>query len=186
MFFSSGCGESGEELKYDNKKQTDYNTNVKIEYLDRGIKVLDYFGSSGEVIIPKEINNSRVLELGEWSFAYKGIWSLEMEGVVIIHNWAFYENDLSTLKLSNSVKYIGGLSFAYNRLREVVLSENLIEIGEMAFKGNKIEEVEIPKSVTVIGRGAFSENGDIIIYGRLGSEAERYASDENIRFVEMR
>ena len=53
---------------------------------------------------------------------------------------------------------IGGYAFLNNHLEEVILSDGLESIGDWAFAENNLTTVTIPDSVTSIGNSAFSFN----------------------------
>ena len=65
--------------------------------------------------------------------------------VTSIGNYAFYNADIDTLVLKNTVS-IGESAFRYNNLKHVVIAENST-VGEYAFSDNKLEYVEFPTSL---------------------------------------
>ena len=102
-----------------------------------------YIGKSNKVIIPKEYDGEKVVGIGEGAFS---------------------GNQLTSLKIPNSV----------------------IIIGESAFANNQLTNIEIPNSVTEISGSAFFKNKIIKIIGQKGSTAEEYADSKKIRFIEIK
>ena len=88
------------------------------------------------------------------------------------------------LVLPSALKTIDAEAFAYCTFSSVKCPNNLIEIGEKAFVNSAgLTQIFIPKSVNTIGADAFKGCNDLMIYGYAGSEAERYANNNNIPFV---
>lgn len=114
-----------------------------------------------------------------------------------IGNYAFYDcKSLSRVIIGNLVENIGDYAF-YNckNLRELILGNSVKIIGDYAFFGcTNLVEITIPKSVAIIGERAFGYFFDGVnqeyvvidgftIYGYSGTEAHRYANDNEITFV---
>ena len=49
---------------------------------------------------------------------------------------------------------------------------------------SNLERIEIPSSVTYIGANALKGCPNVVIFGQKGSYAEKYAKENNIKFVE--
>ncbi len=117
---------------------------------------------------------------------------------------------LKSITIPNGVKSVGEYGFAYcEALTTVVLPESLKSIGKCAFEGchglttitipagaisignyafsdcSKMTEITIPESVTDIGSNAIPRRNTMVIRGVVGSAAETYANDNNIRFVDI-
>ncbi|MBQ4143359.1 MAG: leucine-rich repeat domain-containing protein, partial [Thermoguttaceae bacterium] len=69
-------------------------------------------------------------------------------------------------------------------LTSVTIPNSVTSIGNYAFFLCKsLTSVTIPESVTSIGNSAFIGcSKDLVIYGKAGSEAERYAKENGIKF----
>lgn len=81
-------------------------------------------------------------------YAFDGCYPLNIRipsTVTSIGNYAFYNADIDTLVLKNTVS-IGEYAFRYNNLKHVVIAENST-VGEYAFSDNKLEYVEFPTSL---------------------------------------
>lgn len=75
-------------------------------------------------------------------------------------------------------------------LEKITIPEGIKRIDGSAFaRCEKLSEVHIPASVTYICQdtedlsSAFSESPNVTIYAPKGSYAEKYAKQENIKFV---
>ncbi len=107
--------------------------------------------------------------------SYKG------KPIRVISGWAFYNSQITSIKISSSVTIIDGRAFHYcyylssvtipnsvttigedaflscNSLISVTFPSSLITIGKSAFSGcSSLTSVTIPNSVTTIGDGAFA------------------------------
>jgi Flp pilus assembly protein protease CpaA len=72
---------------------------------------------------------------------------------------AFYDNDLTSVTIPNSVTTIGGYAFSNNHaITSVTIGNSVTSIGASAFYDNDLTSVTIPNSVTSIGEGAFMGN----------------------------
>jgi len=115
------------------------------------------------------------------------------DSVASIGNSAFADCiSLASVTIGNSVTSIGDYAFAgCTSLTSVTIPDSVISIGDYAFDScTGLTSVTIPASVTSIGDRAFGYNVfdplfrvDMTIYGAAGSEAERYATANDIRFV---
>ena len=99
-----------------------------------------YTAPTGELIIPDSVNNR-----GHW---YK---------VVSIDDSTFYERDLTSISIPNSVTNIGEYAFwECSSLTSINISNSVTHIGSGAFSDcSSLTSINIPNSVTDIGFGAF-------------------------------
>jgi len=80
-------------------------------------------------------------------------------GITSIGEYAFSNNDLTSVVIPDSVTSIGRSAFNNNNnLTSVVISDSVTSIGEYTFYNNNLTSVVIPDSVTSIGVGAFYKN----------------------------
>lgn len=70
---------------------------------------------------------------------------------------AFKECDLSNIRFSSNLTYIGSHAFdsCYN-LKQVILPDSVVEIGQYGFYQSGLEEIVVSKNMQKIGYGAFS------------------------------
>ena len=107
---------------------------------------------------------------------------------------AFYEKAVGKVVIPDSVTTIEAEAFLDCRLKEIEIPRSVTTIETWAFSGcEALREITIPESVTSIGIWAIGYREDlfhpwldpiplgrpVIIYGKKGSEAERYAKDND-------
>lgn len=70
---------------------------------------------------------------------------------------AFAESELSDIKFSSNLTYIGNEAFrnCFN-LKQVILPDSVVEIGSNCFYRSGLEEIVVSKNIQKIGYGAFS------------------------------
>ncbi len=109
---------------------------------------------------------------------------------------------VTEIVLPDSLQTIGYAAFERTNITEINLPSDLEYIGDSAFRGaNQLMSVLIPENVTQIGKKAFfyldimseqdlgllnsgsKPRSGVKIYGKQGSEAERYANENNIEFI---
>ena len=148
---------------------------------------------SGDVEIPKTVET---IEQGAFSDGkylqiqdgrVYGIQSLSIEGEALVGESAF-ENcgALESVSINGDANVIGKKAFKKcDYLKEVAISEGTTTIEDEAFNScSALEIVAIPKSVTSIGNQVFENcSSNLKIYGEQGSEAETYAKNNNITFI---
>lgn len=96
------------------------------------------------------------------------------------------ENILS-ISIPDSVLSIGDRAFSdCESLSKVDLGQSLRSIGKEAFSDCiNLRDITIPESVTEIGENAFSRIPNLIIRGKRGTTAERYANENDLKFEEV-
>jgi len=108
------------------------------------------------------------------------------DSVTSIGNAAFSScESLTSVTIPDSVTSIGeGAFYSCESFTSVTIPDGVTSIGNYAFKDCKsLTSVTIPDSVTSIGDKAFNLcSEDLVIYGKAGSEAERYAKEKKIKF----
>lgn len=106
------------------------------------------------VIIP-----NTVVELDYYAFLNNKIKQVKLsEGLKIIRNTVFQSNRLVSVVIPNSVISIGDNAFRGNSICSLVLSENITQLGYWTFANNNLKTVIIPNSVTYIHSSSFYSN----------------------------
>lgn len=90
---------------------------------------------SGEVSVPEEANGYKVIGIEDNAFEYSSV---------------------ETVRLPESVTWIGNAAFHSTYLRELNLPSALSSIGESAFSGTQLTKIVIPEAVTEVAKSLFS------------------------------
>ncbi len=124
------------------------------------------------------------------------------EQIFIVENGTLtkFETDdfVEEVYIPDCVKKIGCRSFYESPVGKVVIPDSVTTIESEAFLCCRLTEIEIPDSVTSIGLWAIGYGQDlfhpwfnpipfrrpVILYGKKGSEAERYAKDNDYCYCE--
>lgn len=125
---------------------------------DQGV-ITAYLGPSGEVEIPEMIDGIEVTEVADRVFYQKNLTSLILPDTIkTIGRDAFRDNQLTSLTIPSSVTYLGNAAFYQNHLSSLTIEEGITRIGEHAFAVNHLEAIDLPNSVTRIDNYAFLQN----------------------------
>lgn len=117
-----------------------------------------------------------ITSIGDYAFANNNLSSIIIpESVTSIGEGAFCRNNLTNIMIPDSVTSIGSYAFAYNNLTSIIIPSGIINIDKNAFASNQIETVTLPDSVTTIERDAFADNqiesitilGDDTVYNNI-------------------
>ncbi|MEN6328221.1 MAG: CFI-box-CTERM domain-containing protein [Syntrophomonas sp.] len=110
----------------------------------------------------------------------------EIEGYSVtgISDTAFFLKYIKSANFPETLTNIGTNAFRSNKLTQVIIPNNVRIIGDYAFGfNNDLVEVVIPNGDTAFGEGAFYGcSPNLIIYGVPGSNANTYATGNNITF----
>lgn len=166
-------------------KGIEKSSNADFEYLvvSEGIIITRYIGNSLELVIPDEIDNQRVIAIGEGAFKDSLLESVKFgEHITSVYDYAFYNcQNLEDIEFSNNIISIGERAFddtkwlktnnndfivighvlykysgKYKLDSKITLSDGIVSIAPYAFENNvSITEVVFPSSLKVIGKGAF-------------------------------
>jgi alpha-tubulin suppressor-like RCC1 family protein len=129
------------------------------------------------MIIPNEIDGQIVKKISPDSFYQSNINTVVIpNSITSIGSNAFGSNNLSEVVLPLGLQYMGPGAFQYNNLTDVVLSEGITHIANYLFKGNQLQGIDLPDSVIDIGWHAFLDNpgkiGENFNYFRINDEVE--------------
>ncbi|MGI6580244.1 MAG: leucine-rich repeat protein [Saccharofermentanales bacterium] len=118
-----------------------------------------YKGASKDVDIPSHIDGIEVKHIGEYAFKNEQLTSVTIpDSVITIGLIAFGQNQLENITIPDSVRQIDNSAFSYNKLSSVEIPDSVMSIGAFAFDSNELKSVIIPDSVSTIGESAFSNN----------------------------
>lgn len=105
------------------------------DFVVEGDTIVKY-NSSGNVVIPKEINGIVIKKIGDY---------------------AFYNKDIDSIFIPDTITTIGSYAFAQNNLKSLKVPSSISLIGEGAFMNNKISDLEINNAIT-LGNACFNNN----------------------------
>ncbi|WP_415286221.1 leucine-rich repeat domain-containing protein [Clostridium perfringens] len=147
---------------------------LKLKEFKGGIIITGYHGNKTDIEIPSYIDGKEVTVIASMAFAPKIPESSEDD------MGEPPEGKLKSVKLPNTLKYIGEDAFAFNQLTEITIPDSVTEIGRGAFERNtlksiklssnlikiepcvffhnKLKSVIIPDSVVEVGVSAFNNN----------------------------
>lgn len=135
--------------------QSDYVTSDS----PNGVTITGYNGTETDLIIPSEIDGKMVTIIGERAFEDKNLTSVVLPNTVVtIANYAFQNNQLSSLQIPASVTHIGNNAFAENILTTLQIPNTVQGIGQYAFNKNQLGAVTIGSGLTEIRYGVFAYN----------------------------
>jgi hypothetical protein len=118
-------------------------SDFEFEVWDREIQLTKYKGSSQDVKIPETIIGLPVTSIAGFYRAWDAV---------------FYDKQLTSVTIPNSIKNIGRFAFCNNQLTSVTIPNGVVNIGMSAFQENPLVTVVISDSVTTIEFGAFQSN----------------------------
>ena len=163
------------------------------------VEITGYNGLDKEIVIPSEIDGKKVTSIAESAFEETDIISVVIpETVTSIGKWAFGNcKSLEFVKIDGALEVIEPNTFnGCSSLESVNIPDTVKSIGYYAFAGcSNLSSLIVPPSVTYIEGHAFGfyydgESDSHIKYdnfkiiGEKGSEAERYAEENGIKFEE--
>ncbi|WP_421617592.1 chitobiase/beta-hexosaminidase C-terminal domain-containing protein [Brevibacillus sp. TJ4] len=105
------------------------------------------------------------------------------DSVTSIGGWAFRNNRLQSVQIGNGMTIIGNGAFENNQLESVTIPDSVTSIGGWAFRNNRLQSVQIGNGVTNIGTYAFAINPLKVIIGEIESQAQDYAQNNDILFL---
>lgn len=119
-------------------------TDADVELDENGyITSCSYDFALKEIIIPQTLDGMEV----------KGIADAQSSSTS-----QFADQDIESLQLPSSIKYVGNYAFDGNLLDSIILPVGIEYIGEYAFYDNELDSVDLPNTVTFVGRNAFRWN----------------------------
>ena len=126
----------------------------------QGAVLINYKGTSNDVVIPGEVDGYPVVAIGAHMFAYNDkIKSVSLpEGIISIGNMAFFKcMSLEAISIPEGIKMIDECCFGdCQSLAEVHFPDSLEEVGRFSFlQCLNLTEISFGESLTTIGQGAF-------------------------------
>ncbi len=130
---SASCRVTVKAAEPESNPESDFGYNIS----GGGAVIISYAGTSPSVIIPEKFGEYYVTAIGDS---------------------AFYNKTITSIKIPESVKYIGNFAFGYcTLLNNIIIPEGIEIIGDYAFAACAIRQLALPSTVGYIGEGAFGQ-----------------------------
>ncbi len=180
-FSLCACGQSASPVE-----------DFEYEFTDGTVTITGYTGTDLEIVIPDTIEERPVTVIGEKAFSEYDMTSIILPNTLtLIEERALDDcKQLEKIDIPDSVTEISYYAFCgCENLKEVNLGSELKTIEQDAFLScNSLKSIKIPEYVTNmydIGFGySDGKYNDFTIYGKSGSDAERYSKEyDNITFI---
>ena len=128
--------------------------------VEGGVAITGYNIEGGtDVVIPSDIDGKKVVAIADFAFQDNQLTSVTIpEGITSVGYGAFSSNQLTSVIIPNSVTSIGRYAFSSNQLTSVTIPDSVASIGFYAFYKNQLTSVTIGNNVASIGWSAFSDN----------------------------
>ena len=95
------------------------------------------------------------------------------------------EGEASVLLLPQALTRIGESAFEGSAAERILISENVIAIEKNAFANcRKLREIHIPPTVEKVDDCALQGCENVMVYGKKGTEAERFADTAGFEFYD--
>lgn len=175
--------------------------------------IVKYKGQGGSIEIPSEINGVTVTKIGPTAFLdCDNLTSVVIPNTVTELIMSAFRNckNLVSVIMPDSVTHLGAFAFSdCSSLISIKISKNISTIGIYAFSGcTSLESIIIPSCLTticdnafkgctnlasvvilnnniVLEKNLFAECYNLTVHARIGSNAEVYAKDNAILFLEL-
>jgi tetratricopeptide (TPR) repeat protein len=125
----------------------------------RKITIIGYHGVRKDINIPTAIRNLPVTAIDEWAFQNENLTSVIIpSGVIFIGNEAFANNNIIDVIIPQGVKTISSRAFLGNQITDLTIPYGVTQVSGCAFMDNKLTTVKIPNSISYIDALAFKNN----------------------------
>jgi outer membrane lipoprotein-sorting protein len=144
----------------------------RYSYTSSAVTITGYNGNGGDITIPLVIDGKPVKiisdppknQYGDFIpdggvFYEKNLTSVTLpDSITYIGSYAFTKNNLTNIVIPGSVAFIGRSAFSNNQLAEITIPNGITSIEDYTFFINRLTNFIIPNSVTSIGESAFWSN----------------------------
>lgn len=130
---NASCSVTVKTAEPETNTESDFSYNIS----GTGAVITGYTGTSTDVIIPDMLGGLPVTAIADS---------------------AFYNKNITGVKIPQSVLTIGNFAFAYCTLLDsIIINEGTESIGDYAFAGCAMTQFALPSTVVYIGEGAFGQ-----------------------------
>ena len=147
---------------------------------------MTYYSINGNGLKSIDLN---VKSIGEGAFAYGSIKNVTLhEGIESIGADAFKGTDIKDIEIPSTVKSIGAGAFSDTGITALEIPASVEVVGALPARQGNMNALNIP--IDPPGNPLTDKQEPIIdtegtIFGTSGSEAEKYAKENNIEFVDI-
>ncbi|AMN31276.1 leucine-rich repeat domain-containing protein [Clostridium perfringens] len=128
----------------------------KLKEFNGGIIITGYHGNKSDIEIPSYIDGKEVTVIAPMAFAPKPPKPSELKEKNYIPEPP--KGKLTSVKLPNTLKFIGDDAFEFNQLTEITIPDSVVEIGFKAFSNNKLTSIKLSDNLIRIEPFTFSDN----------------------------
>lgn len=176
------------ELGFRDRTPSDWRKLFKIAYWEGSAYINGYKSKEKTAEIPSQIGKTNIRGIACEAFRFNSDIKTVFisEGVTAIGDYAFDRcPELTEIILPSSIRYIGRGAFdSCHNLTGITVPNGVTEIGWHAFhECTNFTSIIIPDSVIRIDDDAFEGCERLVIRAPVGSYAERYAEEHNIKYV---
>ncbi|MGL6125005.1 MAG: leucine-rich repeat protein [Metamycoplasmataceae bacterium] len=151
----------GEIMGIDNSYIKDGTLKIEEEYSGVKIKYIADNAFEDNKLITKLSLPKSLVRIGEFAFINNNISSIdftELDNLEEISVSAFESNQITSLKLPNSITTIGSYAFSDNQITSLTLPNSITTIGKKAFRNNQLASLTLSNKLTKIEESAFAFN----------------------------
>ncbi|TBX14293.1 hypothetical protein BFS06_13870 [Clostridium perfringens] len=128
----------------------------KLKEFKGGIIITGYHGNKTDIEIPSYIDDKEVVAIAPMAFAPIASAPKPTKPSKLKKRNCIFR--LKSVKLPNTLKFIGDNAFTFNQLTNIAIPDSVIEIGRCAFGSNTLTSIKLPNSITKLYCGTFENN----------------------------
>ncbi|MFD0961580.1 leucine-rich repeat protein [Paenibacillus chungangensis] len=147
------------------------------EYKDvtGGVEITKYVGSARAISIPATLGGKSVVRIGRSAFYNHQLTSVIIpDSVREIRSSAFSSNKLTSVMIPINVVKIEGYAFSFNQLKRIEIGPHVSQIEDYALIHNPLERIKVDAGNStykdIDGKGLYSADGTLLVVGTVSGE----------------